>query len=111
MHRPTQLEGVARVDRVHALEGAGLAVAELGGFVIDVNLFSDLLACITLELPRRAGPHLAAALAARGVALDAASAARLEALGPDGAEIEATLALSFPAGTGELRHVRPAVPG
>ncbi len=106
------ITGVARVDRLSALEGVSQAMVALSGCVIDANFFSDLFACVVLELPAPAAGRLAEALTERGVSLDDASVKRLAALPTDSdADPEIALALSFPSGTGDLRHTRPAVPG
>lgn len=110
--RPVQLEAVARADRFTALEAAEQALSAAGVSLLDVHLYSDLSACLVLELPAAAGPALATALETRGLRLDEASRSRLAGLAEEGpAPLPGTLALRFAGGRGDLRRETPAVPG
>ncbi len=112
MSAPVQLEAVVRGGRHAGLEAAQEALSEAGVTLLDVHLYSDLSACLVLELAGRQGPRLAEALLTRGVTLDEPSRARLIGLVSEGdRELAGTLALLFAGGRGDLRRETPAVPG
>jgi hypothetical protein len=102
---PVRLSALCRGARSEALAMARDALGDAGLFVTDVQLYSDLAACLTFE---GEAPGLAR-LAAR-FELDAESLAGLEQ-GPSTGEVVGTLALTFAQGQGDLRHEKPAVPG
>lgn len=104
-----QLQAVARGGRLHALEAAREALSEAGAWLVDLRLFSDHSACLTLEVPTGTGLALARALDARSIALDEPSRTQLAAIAD--AEVNGTLVLFFAGATGDLRGQIPEVPG
>ena len=107
-----ELHGVVRGDRYAALARARDAVSEAGAWVTQVHLYSDMLACLVLDVPAAAGPRLADRLVAAELGLDAASRAALVSLSTlDRWDGPASLELTFAEGRGDLKHEVPAVPG
>lgn len=107
-----ELHGVVAGERHAALSRARDAISEAGGWVTEVHLYSDLAACLLLEVPAAAGGRLAERLDTAGLGLDRASRVRLEALPSHApADVPATLELTFATGRGDLRREIPAVPG
>ncbi len=91
------LEAFARIPRMVALDRAREAIDRAGGYLEDVHLYSDHLAALIAVLPE------GAQLSAEGIDF---AVHRI-----DTPETRVQIALHFPGGTGELRHVKPAVPG
>ncbi len=111
MNGLVQLEAVWRGERHAGLDAATAALSAAGGWLLDVNLYSDLSACLRFEVPAASVSALAAALDAAGLSQDAEGRARLlEAFAPMG-DRGGTLVLHFATGRGDLRHEKPAVPG
>ncbi len=108
--RHFHLRCLVRGARGEAIDRAQDAVRRLGGDVLDFTALSDLSLTMIVELSGEGAAALAEALRGPGwdVELEPAREA-LVALGA--ARREGTLLLTFAAGTGELRHVTPAVPG
>jgi hypothetical protein len=106
------LSAIVRGERHAGLSAARDAIGATGGWVLDVELFGDMAACLRLEVPSGSAVALAEALAAGGVDLDAPSRAVLADLASH-ADIDApgTLSLTFAQGRGDLRLTKPAVPG
>lgn len=112
VRRRLTLHALVPGDRHEALSRTRDAISDSGGWVTEVHLYSDLAACLALEVPATAGPALAARLLDAEIRLDAASKVELESLPTHAPEdVPATLELSFATGRGELRHELPAVPG
>ena len=107
---PLFLHAIATGDRHESLAAVRDAIERAGGWIEGVHLFSDLMACLNVELPPGTGPALAAGLAAAGVHVPPESEARLQSLG-DSPTLVGTLEVTFAGGPGDLRHEVPAVPG
>ena len=106
------LSAIVRGERHAGLSAARDAIGATGGWVLDVELFGDMAACLRLEVPSASGPALGEALDAGGVDLDAESRAVLAGLAAHApADAPGTLSLTFAQGTGDLRLTKPAVPG
>jgi hypothetical protein len=106
------LSAIVRGERHAGLSAARDAIGAVGGWVLDVELFGDMAACLRLEVPASAAGAFADALDAGGVDLDAPSRDALADLATRGAlDVPGTLSLTFAQGRGDLRLTKPAVPG
>jgi hypothetical protein len=108
--RHFHLRCLVRGPRQEAIDRAQDEVRRQGGDVHDFTALSDLSLTLIVELSGERAAALAEAL--RGPGWDVELEPAPEALLALGAERrEGTLLLTFAEGTGELRHVTPAVPG
>ncbi len=105
---PFHLHVIAPGDRHEAIAVARDAIQQAGAWIEDAHLFSDLMACLDIELPAGVGPALADALVASRLHVEASSLEALRRL--PAVEIVGTLELTFAHGEGKLRHEVPAVP-
>lgn len=105
MTRFLRLEAVVRAGRHEALTAASDAIAAGGGWIVDHNLLSDVMAMIAFAVPANRVEALARSLDAAGFAVDAAASVGW----PDNEEdVRGQLTLMFASGTGDLTHERPA---
>lgn len=97
-----------------ALDDAMEAVSASGGWVEDVNLFSNVSAVVTAWIRRRDLAGFADRLAAARVGLapaDRDALARTAADPPPDEEVRCTLQITFVHDEPDLRRDVPAVPG
>jgi hypothetical protein len=115
MSRPdVRLSAVTRVDRHAVVDAASHAVSEVGGWIDDVNFFSNLSAALRFVIPAGGASALGRKLRAIGLriddadvdALDQAAAARSEK-----SEMVVSLNMTFVHNDPDLRRTIPAVPG
>lgn len=101
---------LVRGPRQEAIDRAQEEVRRHGGDLLDFTALGDLSLTMIVELSGAGVAALAEGL--RGPGWDVEVEPPREALLALGAERqEGTLLLTFAEGTGELRHVTPAVPG
>lgn len=111
--RRVALSAVVHGERRAGLSAARDAIGATGGWVLDVELFGDMAACLRVKVPSATAGALALELeAGRDVSLDAQSRAALAELAAQAAlDVPGTLSLTFAQGRGDLRLTKPAVPG
>jgi hypothetical protein len=108
-----RLETVTRSDRFVCVESASAAIQAAGGWIEDVNFFSNVSVVIQFSLPPGAVDAFLAAVTAAGLPVDsAATAAIIAAEPPPGADtIAASLNITFVHEAADLRRTIPMMPG
>ncbi|MBV2186140.1 MAG: hypothetical protein KUL88_16575 [Rhizobium sp.] len=109
MMRILMLNAVTRRERKDATSFVFDVVNRLGGWIDDVQMYSNMMNTIRLTLPAGAYPALIAALRDGGVAVDEPPT---DPAGTDpAAERMATLQITFIHNEPDMRREVPAVPG
>lgn len=108
-----RLEAITRIDRFVVMESANAAVQAAGGWIDDVNFFSNISVVVSFSLPRGTTGEFLTALAAAGLRIgDAAGASLAEAdLKPGSDAVRGSLHISFVHDDPDLRRTIPVVPG
>ena len=104
------INAVTRVERLEATARAREAVANAGGSILTFEQFSNVSACIGLEIPPARLPDLGRLLAAAGLNLSKRSEQAL-ASGNHGETVPVTLQITFVHNEPDLRRHVPAIPG
>ena len=103
------LGAVTRRERKDATSYVFDTINRLGGWIDDVQMYSNIMNTVRLTLRADAYPALFAALSEGGIVLDD------EVRGPSdsdpAAELMATLQITFIHGEPDLKREVPAVPG
>lgn len=108
-----RLEIVTRVERLLAIESVSAAVQASGGWIDDVNFFSNILVVIHFSLPSGGSAVFLQAIAAAGLHIDEAAASalvRAEAL-IDNNPMSGALRITFVHDDPDMRRTVPMVPG
>lgn len=109
MTRILMLNAVTRRERKDATSFVFDTVNDLGGWIDDVQMYSNMMNTIRLTLAAGAYPALIAALREGGIAVDEPSE---DLSSPDpAAERMATLQLTFIHDEPDMKREVPAVPG
>lgn len=103
------LTAVTRVERKLATSLVFDAVNRLGGWIDDVQMYSNLMNTIRFTLPGEAFGSLVEALRANEIAVD--TPLDLDEIGKVAAERMATLQLTFIHDESDLKREIPSIPG
>lgn len=108
-----RLETITRSDRFVCVESASAAIQDAGGWIDDVNFFSNISVVIQFMLPPAAVDAFLAAITTAGLPVDVAAAAALVAAEPlPGTDtIAGSLHITFVHSDPDLRRTIPVVPG
>lgn len=108
-----RLIAVTRADRNEIISEVSASVAAVGGWIDDVNFFSNISVVLRFVIPSASGPALALRLAAQPLQVDTKSLDSLSALltHRPGKEIVCSLQITFFHGDPDLRRHVPSVPG
>ena len=100
-----RLEVVVRQDRHVALQAVSDSVSQVGGWIMDHSMFSDVMAVLTFVVPADRTGDLVRRLSDAGIAVEPAP---VETSGAPGQEIRGQITMLFAKGTGDLRRDVPA---
>lgn len=108
-----RLEAITRIDRFVVVESANAAVQAAGGWIEDVNFFSNISVVVTFSLPKGTTGDFLKALAAAGLRVgDAAGASLAQAdLQPGSDAVGGSLHITFVHDDPDMRRTIPVVPG
>jgi len=105
-----QINAVTRVERLEATARAREAIAAAGGAILTFEQFSNVSACVGLEIATACLPDLGRLLTAAGLNLSKRSELAL-ASGSHGQTVPVTLQITFVHNEPDLRRHIPAIPG
>lgn len=115
MPRPdVRLSAVTRAERHAVINATSNAVSDVGGWIDDVNFFSNLSAALRFAIPFSGVSALGLKLLAIGLRFDTADIAALDqaaAAGPEKSELIVSLNVTFVHDDPDVRRTVPAVPG
>jgi hypothetical protein len=115
MSRPdVRLSAVTRAERHAVIDATSNAVSGVGGWIDDVNFFSNLSAALRFVIPVSGASALGPKLLAIGLRFDTAVIAALDqaaVAGSDKSELIVSLNVTFVHDDPDLRRTVPAVPG
>ncbi len=105
-----QINAVTSVERLEATARARDAISEAGGAILTFEQFSNVSACVGLEIAPARLPDLGRLLSAAGLNLSKRSEQALESAN-HGQTVPVTLQITFVHGEPDLRRHIPAIPG
>lgn len=113
MKRAIHLNAVTRADRNKLVSGISEAVASVGGWIEDVNFFSNISVVLRFVIAAGSGLRLVRLLETQPLQLDFDDLAKLSALSTRNEieEVACTLQITFFHNDPDLRRHVPSVPG
>ncbi|MBD8894112.1 hypothetical protein [Roseibium litorale] len=109
MRRLVQIQSITRRNRHEVNRLIFDTVAGLGGWIDDVQMYSNIMSTIRLTLPRGRFADLAGTLSGNGVPVDLPASLKTDPA--ETSEQSASLQITFVHNEPDLRREIPAVPG
>lgn len=96
---------IIRTDRNAAIQSAGDAVLQAGGWITNHFIYSDTRAVLNFQIPADKTGELGRRLLEKGV--KAGPEEIPETMGSQSSEVFGQLGLTFPEGKGDMKHEVP----